>query len=157
MKQVLLWTFYRIVSNFNSQRALDSQSCFILSSQSLLRVSYRTCFPLLEDLSSELQVLIHVKDQRVEENHTQYSSLKLHRWQKLGFYRLKKTSRYDARGGYSWEFLVGQCRPKSWPYFKPKNVIFHTCFQTRLLKFIPLFRPGLVSNKAKRHNGTWQS
>ena len=98
MKQVLLWTFYRIVSNFNSQRALDSQSCFILSSQSLLRVIYRTCFPLLKDLSSELQVLIHVKDQRVEENHTQYSSLKLHRWQKLGFYRLEKTSRYDARG-----------------------------------------------------------
>ena len=67
-----------IVSNFNSQRALDYQSYFILSSQSLLRV-IRTCFPLLEDLSLELQVLIHVKDQRVEENHTQYSYLKLHR------------------------------------------------------------------------------
>ena len=155
MKQVLLWTFYRIVSNFNSQRALDSQSCFILSSQSLLRVIYRTCFSLLEDLSSELQLLIHVKDQRVEENHTQYSSLKLHRWQKLGFYRLKKTSRYDARGATPGNSWWGSAAPNPDPISNQKMSFFHTCFQTRLLKFIPLFRPGLVSNKAKRHNGTW--
>ena len=32
---------------------------------------------------------------------------------------------------------------KSWPYFRPKNVIFHTCFQTRPLTSIPVFRPGL--------------
>ena len=33
---------------------------------------------------------------------------------------------------------------KSWPYFRPKNVIFHTCFQTRLaLKSVPIFRLGL--------------
>ena len=42
-----------IVSNFKSQRALNFQSCFILSSQSPLRV-IRTCFLLLKDLSSEL-------------------------------------------------------------------------------------------------------
>ena len=32
---------------------------------------------------------------------------------------------------------------KSWPDFRPKNVIFHTRFQTRPLKSIPVFRPGL--------------
>ena len=32
---------------------------------------------------------------------------------------------------------------KSCPYFRPKNVIFHTRFQTRLPKSIPVFRPGL--------------
>ena len=60
LKQGLLSIFYRIVSNFNSQ------SCFILSSQlsqsPMLRI-IRTCFPLLEDLSSELQVLIYVEGQ----------------------------------------------------------------------------------------------
>ena len=35
-------------------------------------------------------------------------------------------------GGYCWEFLVGGAAlfSKSWPYFRPKNVIFHTRFQT---------------------------
>ena len=33
--------------------------------------------------------------------------------------------------------------PNPDPYFRPKNVIFHTCFQTRPLKSIPVFRPGL--------------
>ena len=32
---------------------------------------------------------------------------------------------------------------KSWPDFRPKNVIFHTRFQTRPLKSIPVFKPGL--------------
>ena len=32
---------------------------------------------------------------------------------------------------------------KSWPDFRPKNVIFHTRFLTRPLKSIPVFRPGL--------------
>ena len=33
---------------------------------------------------------------------------------------------------------------ESWPYFRPKNVIFHTRFQTRLAlkSTIPIFRPG---------------
>ena len=31
---------------------------------------------------------------------------------------------------------------KSWPDFRPKNVIFHTRFQNRPLKSIPVFRPG---------------
>ena len=40
--------------------------------------------------------------------------------------------------GYCWEFLAGVCRPfKSWPYFRKKNVIFHTRFQTWSLKSIP--------------------
>ena len=46
-------------------------------------------------------------------------------------------------GGYSWEFLVG-CA--TWFFksdFRPKNVIFHTRFQTRTIKFIPIFRPSL--------------
>ena len=32
---------------------------------------------------------------------------------------------------------------KSWPYLRSKNVIFNTRFQTRPLKSIPVFRPGL--------------
>ena len=48
-------------------------------------------------------------------------------------------------GGYSWEFLVGVCRPvpQILTRFQTKNVIFHTRFQTRPLKSIPVFRPGL--------------
>ena len=46
------------------------------------------------------------------------------------------------RRGYSWQFLVGRAArfSKSWPYFRPKRVIFHTRFQTRPLKPIPVFR-----------------
>ena len=60
MKKDLLSIFYQNVYNYNSQ------SCFIISSQSLLPVGViRTTgsFPLLEDLSSELQVLIYVEGQ----------------------------------------------------------------------------------------------
>ena len=36
--------------------------------------------------------------------------------------------------GYSWEFFLGVCRPvlraEFRPYFRPKNVILHTRFQT---------------------------
>ena len=48
-------------------------------------------------------------------------------------------------GGYSWEFLVGVCRLvlQILTLFQTKNVIFHTPFQTRPLKSIPGFRPGL--------------
>ena len=48
-------------------------------------------------------------------------------------------------GDYSWEFLGGCVTQfsKSWPYFRPKSVIFHTRFQTRPLKPIPIARPGL--------------
>ena len=57
----------------------------------------------------------------------------------------------STRGGggrYSWEFLHGGGVPPGSPssdpfYFRPKNVIFHTRFQTRSLKSIPVFRPGL--------------
>ena len=38
----------------------------------------------------------------------------------------------DCRSRYSWEFLVGVCRPAH-----------HTFIQTRPLKSIPVFRPGL--------------
>ena len=44
--------------------------------------------------------------------------------------------------GNSWWWCAMQF-PKSWPYFRPKNVIFHTCFQTRSLISIPVFIPGL--------------
>ena len=39
---------------------------------------------------------------------------------------------------------------KSWPYFRPNYVIFHTRSQTRPLKFIPVFRPGLKLLKLVR-------
>ena len=48
--------------------------------------------------------------------------------------------------GYSWEFLVGVSATQfssSWPNFRPKNVIFHTRFSTRSLKFTNVFTPGL--------------
>ena len=32
---------------------------------------------------------------------------------------------------------------KSWPYFRPKNFIFHIHFQTWPQKSLPVFRPGL--------------
>ena len=49
-------------------------------------------------------------------------------------------------GGYSWEFLVGACHlvvKNPDPISGQTNVIFHTYFQTRPLKPIPVFRPGL--------------
>ena len=46
-----------------------------------------------------------------------------------------------TRGNSWWECTARFS--KSWPDFRPKNVIFHTCFQTRPLKSIPVFRPGL--------------
>ena len=50
-----------------------------------------------------------------------------------------------SRGGYFWEFLVGVCHPvlQILTLFQTKNCHFHTCFQTRPLKSIPVFRPGL--------------
>ena len=41
--------------------------------------------------------------------------------------------------------MVGVCCwfSKFWPYFCPKNVIFHTCFQNWHLKSITIIRPGL--------------
>ena len=44
-------------------------------------------------------------------------------------------------GWHYWEFSVG-CAARfseSWPYLRPKNVIFHTRFQNRSLKSIPIF------------------
>ena len=61
------------------------------------------------------------------------------------FCRQETRIRYYVLGAYSLEFLVG-CSArffKPWPDFRPKNVVFHTCFQTRPLKSIPVFRPGL--------------
>ena len=48
-------------------------------------------------------------------------------------------------GGYSWEFLVWVCRPvlQILTRSQTKDVIFHTCFQTRSLKSRSVFfRPG---------------
>ena len=39
---------------------------------------------------------------------------------------------------------VAACFLKSSPNFRPKNVIFHTRFQIRPLKSMPVFRPGLL-------------
>ena len=48
------------------------------------------------------------------------------------FWDIKGLTNWRGGGGYSWGFLVGVAAlySKSWPYFRPKNVIFHTCFQT---------------------------
>ena len=49
-------------------------------------------------------------------------------------------------GGYSWEFFVGVCRPVLQILIRfqiKKDVVFHTRFQTRPLKSIAVFRPGL--------------
>ena len=49
--------------------------------------------------------------------------------------------------GYSWEFLVGGVpsgSPNPDPIFRPKTVIFHTCFQTWPLKSTPIPRPSLL-------------
>ena len=48
-------------------------------------------------------------------------------------------------GGYSWEFFLWVCRPvlQILSQFQTKNVIFHTRFQTRPLKSIPVFRADL--------------
>ena len=45
--------------------------------------------------------------------------------------------------GNSW-WGCGARFSESWPYCRPKNVIFHTHFQTRSLKSIPIFGPGLI-------------
>ena len=44
-------------------------------------------------------------------------------------------------GVYSWEFLVGVCRPdlQTLTLFQTKNVIFDTRFQTWPVKYIPQF------------------
>ena len=63
------------------------------------------------------------------------------------------------RRGYYWEFLVGVCRPVLQILslnFRPKNVIFHTCFQTRSLKSIPIFGSGLKwVKKIAFRSGSW--
>ena len=51
--------------------------------------------------------------------------------------------------GNSWWGSAAQFS-KSWPYFRPKIVIFHTRFQTWPLKFIPVFRPG-GGHKTQHH------
>jgi len=45
-------------------------------------------------------------------------------------------------GILGWGVPPGSPNPDPF-YFRPKNVIFHTRFQTRPLKSIPVFRPGL--------------
>ena len=45
--------------------------------------------------------------------------------------------------GNSWWGCAAQFS-ESWPYFRPKNLIFHTRFQTRSLKSILIFGPGLI-------------
>ena len=58
---------------------------------------------------------------------------------------LKDDLMFKNPGGYFWKFLVGVYRPvlQILTLFQTKNVIFHTRFQTRPLKSIPVFRPGL--------------
>ena len=56
------------------------------------------------------------------------------------------TARGWGGGGVLLGILGGGVPPGSPnpdPYFRSKNVIFHARFQTRHLKSIPVFRPGL--------------
>ena len=56
-----------------------------------------------------------------------------------------KCLRFTSRGGTprnSWWWCAARFS-KSLPYFRPNNEIFYTRFQTRPLKSIPVFRPGL--------------
>ena len=48
----------------------------------------------------------------------------------------------EGGGGLFLGILGGVCRPVL--QIRPKNVIFHTRFQTRPLKSIPVFTPGYV-------------
>ena len=50
-------------------------------------------------------------------------------------------------GGYSWEFLVGVCRlgPQILTLSQTKKCNFPNPFQTKPLKSIPVFRPGLYA------------
>ena len=62
------------------------------------------------------------------------------------FFYLSVVCKPTPRGGVLLGILGGAVpsgSPNPDPYFRPKNVIFHTCFQTRPLKSIPVFRPGL--------------
>ena len=54
---------------------------------------------------------------------------------------------WETKNPDSWENLVGAHGAarfsKFWPYFRPRNAIFYTRFQTAPLKSRPVFRPGL--------------
>ena len=59
-----------------------------------------------------------------------------------------KTKSAPGGGGYTWEFLVGQCRHvdravQFLTLFHTKKCLFHIRFQTPPLKSIPILRPGL--------------
>ena len=58
-----------------------------------------------------------------------------------GMAETKSRSR-GGGGGLFLGILGGVCRPVL--QIRPKNVIFHTRFQTRPLKSIPVFTPGYV-------------
>ena len=55
---------------------------------------------------------------------------------------------YGYPGEYSWEFLMGVCRPdlQILTLFQTKNITFHTRFQTWHPKSIPILRPGIGRN-----------
>ena len=57
----------------------------------------------------------------------------------------------ESPRGFSWEFLVGSATrsSKSWPFFIPKNAIFHIRFQTWSLKSIPILRLGFLEPQQK--------
>ena len=76
----------------NSQRALDFESCSILSSQSP-SVVRQICFPLPWHLSSELQVLIHF-DSQVKR--IMLSAIPCSTDDKNWNFTVKKSSRFDA-------------------------------------------------------------
>ena len=69
----------------------------------------------------------------------------LHKQKFPGFQNLDSLTWGPGGGGVLLGILGGGCAArffKSWPDFRPNNVIFHTRFQTRSLKSIPVFRPG---------------
>ena len=57
-------------------------------------------------------------------------------------FQVSRRSRRQVSPGNSWWGCAARFF-RSWPNFRPKNVIFHARFQTRPLKSIPVWRIGL--------------
>ena len=57
-------------------------------------------------------------------------------------FQVSRRSRRQVSPGNSWWGCAARFF-RSWPNFRPKNVIFHARFQTRPLKSIPVWRLGL--------------
>ena len=100
-----------------------------------------------------LQTYIHglschsfkLKNSELKTTHNNYRDCRVHI--PTTFLEIAVSSKVSLspRGDYSQEFLVGVCRPvlQILTLFQTRKCLFHTRFQTRPLKSIPVFRPAL--------------